>query len=95
MNYTKGKWKVTCSSPNNPKARDKFYSIISICGASEIELAKLSPFRNFPETEANANLIAAAPAIYEALKALVNTPYEESGLALAIGRQALAQAEGK
>ncbi len=58
--YTKGEWKV-----RHPVNND--YTIyIGEYGKGIEQIAIL--FENKPNVEANANLIAAAPAIYEALK---------------------------
>ena len=62
MGYTKGKWKI--GEPFN-KSGDEF-PIYSVDG---YELARV--FIHNGEQFANANLISAAPAMYEALKSLL------------------------
>ncbi len=91
--YTKGEWKV-----RHPVNND--YTIyIGEYGKGIEQIAIL--FENKPNVEANANLIAAAPALYEALKELMAGCLDNMGLAAGQldgwqkAKVALAQAEGK
>ena len=62
MNYSKGKWKVIGSFITAPIKDDESKE------EYEIEICKLTQYRDDIENKANANLIAAAPDMYEALK---------------------------
>ena len=88
MNYTKGEWKVEWSSSGNRMhyimARDKRIAFMDFIVPEK-------------EEEANANMIAAAPRLYEALRMImewvevghINDEAKEEAY------QALAKAEGK
>ena len=62
MNYSKGKWKVIGSFITAPIKDDESKE------EYEIEICRLTQYRDDIENKANANLIAAAPDMYEALK---------------------------
>ena len=61
MNYTKGEWKVSY----NGRIEDREHFSVT---TDTIQVAKVHPRRDGKEAEANANLIALAPNMYEALK---------------------------
>lgn len=89
MNYTKGEWKINKTEWIIGDA----YTV-----KSGLTLVALVPgIDTLPEAEANAHLIAAAPEMYEALKAV----YEDENFGKlspktkAITFNALSKAEGK
>ena len=88
MNYTKGEWKS--------EALDEILiDEILIMGNETTCVAKIVKTYCPECQEANANLIAAAPEMYEALKEMLKY-FNERGIApLYTWRQALAKAEGK
>ena len=65
MNYTKGEWRVTGEC-----FHDNIGAYRLVLGANDELIGHLWPNSN-PQTEANAQLIAAAPDMYEALKVVV------------------------
>jgi len=85
MNYTKGEWKVKGN-----------YIVLAGSGAKVAQVTV-----DWPDYEIayHANLIAAAPAMYEALKAIIEEcpdpqlPYGKA--VVRIATEALAKAEGK
>ena len=86
--HTPGPWQVNDSTEN-----DDDTTLTIFAPADEVEIATMSAYENgcecFSEIRENAHLIAAAPAMYEALRlAVVMHPHNETF------RQALAQAEG-
>ena len=83
MEYTKGKWKYEKSY--------RYHNVINESGGTIVQCGTLE------ESEANAHLIAAAPAMYEALKqlALVCRDVSYTHTELVSARKALAQADGK
>ena len=87
MNYTKGEWEV---NKVNTFEGEEVYAIHAYPEPTRIQRVA-NVF-----LEANANLIAAAPDMYEALKlALDETPKEPLGEDIKrLIRQALAKAEG-
>lgn len=91
MEYTKGEWKV----------KDWHTSIEVKCGNKVIADLDRSNC-SLVEDEANANLIAQAPRMYEALKALtfqfaaaVEHPYSADTRVYTQANEALAKAEGR
>lgn len=92
--YTKGEWKAV----KDTNGRTHLMAFDS--DGAERNIAILS-VRSVEQTEADAHLIAAAPAMYEALKAIINNQmlrkagnFTECGILQQID-QALAKAEGK
>ena len=103
--FTPGPWQVNDSTEN-----DDDTTLTIFAPADEVEIATMSAYENgcecFSEIRENAHLIAAAPAMYEALQDIES--YTELGLnsdepkhweaslqdILGIVRDALAQAEG-
>ena len=89
MEYTKGEWKLITQP--TPHLKDRFY-----VGTDNYILAET-------DTKGNAHLIAAAPALYEALKEAVqdydllenSSKIERASFPIEEIRQALAQARGK
>jgi len=63
MEYTKGKWEVSVSKV----VTGEFYSVVSSYRKHQFEIAKIMSAK---EDKANAQLIASAPDLYEALKAI-------------------------
>ena len=96
MNYTKGKWRVY---PTN-HFHDNAHSLKIALGAGEQSIALIdsvgTPFfkDGWDEMVANANLIAAAPDMYEALRDIC-TNYQRIEFIEARWLEALAKAEGK
>lgn len=100
LQYTKGEWKLDKVSSFRyvlyPNGRDNAYVIAEI-NSGVSRHTKLTP----NEGEANANLIAASPLLYEALKALMEeyqnvVPYNRiDTFLLETVDNALAKAEGK
>ena len=99
MEYTKGNWKRG-SLDDEPFAR----SCLSIYQEDGRRIAEVSRegFMRIEEAEANAHLIAAAPDMYEALKALtfqfaaaVERPYPADTRVYTQANEALAKAEGR
>ena len=104
--FTPGPWQVNDSTEN-----DDDTTLTIFAPADEVEIATMSAYENgcecFSEIRENAHLIAAAPAMYEALQDIES--YTELGLnsdepkhweaslqdILGIVRDALAQAEGR
>lgn len=90
MNYTKGTWRVLA----NPMGR-----FIDIFGDAGLPVATILNLGNLDKDRINANLIAAAPEMYEALKDIIDQcpmptlPYGRKVVELA--KAALAKAEGK
>ena len=81
MEYTKGEWKL---HPKHAWVMDDNGSVIANCTGHK-------------NPEANANLVAAAPDLYEALKAMYemcNIMPDDTDYRVA-ARKALAKAEGK
>jgi len=68
MNYTKGDWKVTTHSPLSNLV------IVVKHGDQPYEHNRICQLDVCSEAEANANLIAAAPDMYEALKSISFIP---------------------
>ncbi len=62
LNYTKGKWYVALNGKVLVKSGEQYTEICSMPFSSAREADQM------PESEANAHLIASAPALYEALK---------------------------
>jgi len=95
MNYTDGEWTPYQLRSNN----------VSICVKTEgdlvaVEIASLNTLLGYDVVIANANLIAAAPDMYEALKGLMRdystNPNSDIFYAACLkAREALAKAEGK
>src|SRR3972149_3811023 len=94
--YTRGDWKYY---------RDSMTATTAVCaedgmGFFSKEVARIRG-DNQEETDANAHLIAAAPAMYEALGELMQSVLEEMGLAAGQldgwfkAKRALAKAEGQ
>lgn len=104
MNYTKGEWKETEFTQSEGYAGTIRHIYISPVGGKfkDRTVADIGFWRDFPEEEvhANAHLIAAAPEMYEALKAASNllngytSANDNESLKTAI-KQAIAKAEGK
>lgn len=103
--HTPGPWQVNDSTEN-----DDDTTLTIFAPADEVEIATMSAYENgcecFSEIRANSHLIAAAPVMYEALKAIVGQQrpnrwgYDSAEIALDDewrdqARAALAQAEGK
>lgn len=88
--YTKGPWKVTDHNRNGD-------AYIGADGRPHFAIVEGSPF-GFDETEANARLIATAPDLLEACKAMV-TDFDlgESSIktSLKLMETAIAKAEGE
>jgi hypothetical protein len=87
MEYTKGEWKVFHYGDVGQKP-----SAISVITDDEKLLCKLGIQK---EWEANAHLIAAAPELYEALKAAIRIIEVEHIVVPVKCIEALAKAEGK
>ncbi len=89
MNYTKGEWKIRAIETGH---------ILVYCDSGLIA----DVYNNINGYEANANLIAAAPDMYEALKFIITgkredgkyDKYDAAGF-IKIAEEALAKAEGK
>ena len=101
--FTPGPWQVNDSTEN-----DDDTTLTIFAPADEVEIATMSAYENgcecFSEIRENAHLIAAAPAMYEALQALLALIGDEdlpdngelSGASICdFARSALAQAEGR
>ncbi len=92
MNYTKGEWKVSST------AFDRAYQTFVV--NEDLELISEATGDSPEESIANANLIAAAPNMYEALRKArqhfghMILTYEEAQVVTVID-EALAKAEGK
>jgi len=85
MNYTKGEWKANSTA-------------IDCDGwpiAQTYPDTRLDSITSLKLMRANAHLIAAAPMMYEALKALEKWYHSKAGELPYYARQALAKAEGK
>jgi hypothetical protein len=94
MNYTKGEWRIC------PISQPGWRHLIAT-ESSPIEIAKIYLRGKNPDEEslANAHLIAAAPAMYEALKALM-LDYQGHNLELNLAQhtlilKAISKAEAK
>jgi hypothetical protein len=98
--HTPGPWTVNDSTENDDD------TTLTICApADEVEIATMSAYENgcecFSEIRANAHLIAAAPAMYEALQIMVRAANVDEIDPLVMfasierAKDALAQAEGK
>lgn len=86
--YTKGKWKVE---------KDDFgYKII--CDTTNpddtVDIAEIDHYRKDAEAKANTHLIASAPDMYEALRAVRTILFENSSLYQQVDK-ALLKADGK
>jgi len=97
MNYTKGEWKIV--HQDKPQQPFRVYTIIK---GLEYDIADVYiAIPNFQNgTEANANLISASPALYEALKkawALLAIKSHDQRIKVVADEcgDALAKAEGK
>ena len=98
MNYTKGEWKAITS-----RKPDQAYHPQWVIDSDVHWIAVLGTDKYpFPNDEANAHLIAAAPDMYEALKAfdqyLCAAPPDNmklKGFAVELMDAAIAKAEGK
>ena len=100
--HTPGPWQVNDSTEN-----DDDTTLTIFAPADEVEIATMSAYENgcecFSEIRENAHLIAAAPAMYEALQlvytALSILPVESkqhlAGNTMSTIEAALAQAEGR
>jgi len=97
-NHTPGPWQVNDSTEN-----DDDTTLTIFAPADEVEIATMSAYENgcecFSEIRANSHLIAAAPAMYEALQEALkciekHVPKTEFAPRHWI-REVLAQAEGK
>ncbi len=97
--YTKGEW-VACPVLREGKY-DGTFGIV-VCGKAGTDDVGIADVVGWPEAEANAHLIAAAPDMYEALKELsewlygANIPFSSKKIHVKRkARQALAKAENK
>ena len=99
--HTPGPWQVNDSTEN-----DDDTTLTIFAPADEVEIATMSAYENgcecFSEIRENAHLIAAAPAMYEALSELVKYLREEvadealdTWAPVFKAAMALAQAEGR
>ena len=99
--HTPGPWQVNDSTEN-----DDDTTLTIFAPADEVEIATMSAYENgcecFSEIRANSHLIAAAPAMYEALSELVKYLREEvadealdTWAPVFKAAMALAQAEGR
>jgi hypothetical protein len=80
MSHTPGPWKV---SDLDQRAVEGFDGFV------------VADVRNWPKTD-DARLIAAAPELLEALKAMLNAPDEQADIdAIHAAERAIAKAEGK
>jgi len=92
MEYTKGEWTVI---------QDEASALTIISGTKYVaKTSKAISRQDHLEVQDNARLIAAAPQMYEALKALVPiiesfTPYQRKRPEVLRAIEALAKAEGK
>lgn len=103
MNYTKGEWKpwqIECQHPNWTTNTEQWAICAGDSGEQGIAKTVLDDTILAIERKANANLIAAAPDMYEALQQLVDylaymgVP-EDCEDKYAEAEQALAKAEGR
>lgn len=92
-NYTKGKWKVY---EDHMTARTDVVSEDGI-GFFQKIIANIKTCDTMDETDANARLIASAPDMYEALRALVEWAkyFAPNDTATRAGIEAIRKAEGK
>ena len=99
--HTPGPWQVNDSTEN-----DDDTTLTIFAPADEVEIATMSAYENgcecFSEIRENAHLIAAAPAMYEALKEWCDyyaayNPIRDKRIEpfIQLTRKALAQAEGR
>ena len=95
--HTPGPWQVNDSTEN-----DDDTTLTIFAPADEVEIATMSAYENgcecFSEIRENAHLIAAAPAMYEALQATLAyflRSKQTHAPEVQIIRQAIAQAEGR
>lgn len=88
--FTPGPWRIKNSS--SPIAHER----VRILGADGESVASSAAYRDTKEAEANARLIAAAPAMYEALKfSLSHDALLDPGRALDITAAVLDLANGQ
>jgi hypothetical protein len=106
MNYTKGPWKIKPSqdkheTPSIVADGPDTPGIIKICRLND---PYLPGYSQYGEIDANTHLMAAAPAMYEALRKIIsfndNHTYSAGNEAfrndtMAVVYEALAKAEGK
>lgn len=92
MNYTKGEWRIHKSLPDDIIYSETDEGIVNLARIRHQEVPEQAQ-------EANAHLIATAPDMYEALKAIIEEcpdpqlPYGKA--VVRIATEALAKAEGK
>ena len=92
--HTPGPWQVNDSTEN-----DDDTTLTIFAPADEVEIATMSAYENgcecFSEIRENAHLIAAAPAMYEALAKLrlEAIHYRNTGVGVQFLNEAIAQAE--
>ena len=90
MKYTKGPWTASIHEDTGEEVvRDRQGIILANCGVDQYE------FRKVAEMEANAQLIAAAPELLSACKAIENAMLQTQGFTPNFLEQAIAKAEGR
>jgi hypothetical protein len=91
--YTPGPWRIS------PRTQFRFPTIVSGTGNGQCVATCGGPSGHYANAEANAHLIAAAPALYEALKALIDEcmtcPDDCRLMSHRAATAAIAQAEGR
>ena len=97
MDYTKGEWKVTLGGVDLPEHQRIVISELGIGESGIMNIRTICKTLDYGEPEemvANAQLIASAPDMYEALKGLADCKLTMAEFLLAMNK-VLAKAEGK